>query len=81
MPQSATHHKCIALTDVTAGGNAPTVPVGFSTFPVLMAGTGTPTCAAPKGSLYINTTASAISTRLYVNTDGGTTWTAFTTAA
>ena len=45
------------------------------------AGTGTPTFAAPKGTLYINLTGSSTSTRLYVNTDGSTTWTNFTSAA
>lgn len=47
----------------------------------LFSGSGAPSIVAPKGSLYTNITASAISTRLYVNTDGGTTWTAVTTAA
>lgn len=44
-------------------------------------GSGVPTFAAPKGSLYINTTATTTTTRLYINTDGSTTWTTFTTAA
>jgi hypothetical protein len=47
----------------------------------VVAGTGTPTFSAPKGTLYINLTGSSTSTRLYVNTDGGTTWTNFTSAA
>lgn len=81
MPSSVTHTKMVALTDITAGGNAPITTRDTLTAPVIMAGTGVPTCIAPKGSLYINTTASAISTRLYVNTDGAATWTAFTTAA
>lgn len=44
-------------------------------------GAGAPTFAAPKASLYINTTGSSTSTRMYINTDGATTWTAVTTAA
>jgi hypothetical protein len=47
----------------------------------IYSGAGVPSLSAPKGSLYSNTTASTVSTRLYVNTDGGTTWTAVTTAA
>jgi len=44
-------------------------------------GTGVPTLSAPKGSIYINATATTTTTRFYINTDGGTTWTNFTTAA
>lgn len=45
------------------------------------AGTGAPTYAASKGSLYIRTDGSSSSTRMYINTDGSTTWTSVTTAA
>jgi len=45
------------------------------------AGTGAPTFTAPKGTVYSNITGSSTATRLYVNTDGGTTWTNVTTAA
>lgn len=45
------------------------------------AGTGAPAHTAAKGSLYIRLDGSSTSTRMYVNTDGGTTWTNFTTAA
>lgn len=44
-------------------------------------GTGAPTLSAAKGSIYSNTTAITTTTRLYVNTDGATTWTNLTTAA
>lgn len=44
-------------------------------------GAGVPTFSAPKGSEYTNTTATTTTTRKYINTDGGTTWTNFTTAA
>lgn len=49
--------------------------------PRILAGTGAPTASASKGSLYIRLDGSSTSTRLYVNTDGGTTWTNFTSAA
>lgn len=44
-------------------------------------GAGAPTHTATKGTLYVNLTGSSGSTRMYVNTDGATTWTSFTTAA
>jgi len=48
----------------------------------IFVGTGAPGInPAPKGSLYINTTATTTTTRLYINTDGAGTWTNFTTAA
>lgn len=45
------------------------------------AGSGAPTYTAAKGSTYLRTDGSSTSTRAYINTDGGTTWTNFTTAA
>lgn len=47
----------------------------------ISAGNGAPTYSASKGSLYIRKDGSSTSTRIYVNTDGGTTWTNVTTAA
>ncbi len=44
-------------------------------------GTGAPTESASKGTLYIRLDGSSVSTRMYINTDGATTWTSFTTAA
>jgi len=50
--------------------------------PKILAGSGAPAAVtAPKGSLYLNTAGSATNDRAYINTDGGTTWTAITTAA
>lgn len=57
------------------------VAIPAATQPCITAGTGAPTFSAKKGTLYINLTGSSTSTRLYVNTDGGTTWTNFTSAA
>lgn len=39
-----------------------------------------PTFSAPKGSICLSTAGSSTSTRLYVNTNGTTGWTAITTA-
>lgn len=47
----------------------------------IRAGAGAPTESAPKGTIYVNLTGSSTATRMYVNTDGATTWTSFTTAA
>jgi len=52
-----------------------------STAASICAGTGTPTFTANKGTVYINLTGSSTSTRMYINTDGATTWTSFTSAA
>lgn len=43
-------------------------------------GSGAPTLTAAQGSLYLRTDGSSTSTRMYVNTNGSTTWTAVTTA-
>jgi hypothetical protein len=44
-------------------------------------GTGAPSVTAPKGSIYIRTDATTTTTRLYINTNAGTTWANFTTSA
>jgi hypothetical protein len=43
-------------------------------------GSGAPTVSAAQGSFYMRSDGSSGSTRAYINTDGGTTWTAVTTA-
>jgi hypothetical protein len=48
----------------------------------LISGNGPPTgVTANKGTLYSNLTGTTTVTRLYINTDGGTTWTNFTSVA
>jgi hypothetical protein len=71
-----------SLTAVPAGGNT---NVGYtctttSNFGVFF-GSGAPTLSAAKGSLYLRSDGSTTNNRMYVNTDGATTWTAVTTAA
>lgn len=44
-------------------------------------GSGAPTVSAAQGSLYLRSDGSSTSTRMYVNTNGSTTWTNVTTAA
>lgn len=49
----------------------------------LTTGSGSPSgsLTAPKGSIYLRTDGSSTSTRAYINTNAGTTWTAITTVA
>lgn len=49
--------------------------------PCIISGSGAPSMAAPKGSLYIRTDGTTTNDRAYINSDGSTTWTALTTAA
>jgi hypothetical protein len=44
-------------------------------------GSGVPTLSAAKGSLYLRTDGTTTNDRMYVNTNGSTTWTAVTTVA
>jgi len=67
---------------IPAGGST-TARVGLTsttTFGVY-AGSGAPSVSAAKGSLYPRSDGSSTTTRAYINTDGGTTWTAITTVA
>jgi len=71
--------------------NATATPAGGSTSARLLLGTtsgfgiyygsGAPTVSAAQGSIYLRSDGSSTSTRLYVNTNGSTTWTNVTTAA
>lgn len=86
---SGLYSTAIRQNGIRLGVNEPLVATGSVALPSgslvgaigIYSGAGVPSLSAPKGSIYSNTTASAISTRLYVNTDGATTWTAVTTAA
>ena len=65
----------------TAGGAAAFLATSTTGGLGIYMGSGAPTVAAAKGSLYLRTDGSSTSTRAYINTDGSTTWTAITTAA
>lgn len=72
----------IAATAPPAGGSRTArVTLGSTAHFGVYYGSGAPTVAAAKGSLYMRTDGSSTSTRAYVNTDGSTTWTSMTTAA
>lgn len=72
----------MSATALPAGGTAGQGIQLFTTSNFgIFGGSGVPTLAAAQGSLYLRSDGSSTSTRLYVNTDGGTTWTNVTTAA
>lgn len=70
----------IGKMTVTAGGSSTPLVSGGGVSPGVYAGSGAPTISAPQGSLYLNTTGNSTSTRAYINSNGGTTWVAVTTA-
>lgn len=57
------------------------VAIPVSTRPSVTAGTGDPTFSAPKGTLYVRLDGSGVANRLWINTNGTTGWTNFTSAA
>lgn len=69
-------------TAIPAGGTAGTGYAFSSTANFgMFFGSGAPTLAAAKGSLYLRSDGSTTNDRAYINSDGNTTWTALTTAA
>lgn len=72
----------VAVSTALPAGGSTSVRMLLSTSTLgVYAGSGAPTVSASKGSLYLRSDGSSTSTRAYINTDGGTTWTAITTAA
>ncbi|MGO8955336.1 MAG: beta strand repeat-containing protein [Rhodomicrobium sp.] len=72
----------IASGAATPSGGSASVALVFGTTTGfgIYAGSGAPTVSAAQGSLYLRSDGSSTSTRLYVNTDGSTGWTNFTSA-
>ena len=70
----------LSATGTTAGG-LQAIGVGTTAALGIYFGSGVPTVSAAQGSIYIRSDGSSTSTRLYINTDAGTTWTNVTTAA
>jgi hypothetical protein len=77
----------VTLPRYLTGGNAPYATGFTNDLSKLIIdnntsiGSGAPGGTARKGSLYLRTDGSTINDRAYINTDGGTTWTAIITAA
>jgi hypothetical protein len=65
---------------LTAGGAAAFIGTNTAAGMGVYFGSGAPTIAAAKGSLYLRSDGSSASTRLFVS-DGSTTWIAVTTAS
>ena len=70
----------LSATATTAGG-LQAIRVGTTAALGIYFGSGAPTITAGQGSIYIRSDGSSVATRLYVNTDAGTTWTNVVTAA
>lgn len=69
-------------TSVPAGGTAGVgVCMSSTTNLGVFFGSGAPSLSAAKGSLYLRTDGTTTNDRMYVNTNGTTTWTAVTTVA
>jgi hypothetical protein len=67
-------------TAITAGGQSAFLATSTAGFGIYL-GSGAPTVSAAKGSLYLRSDGSSSSTRIYVNSDGATTWVNITTAS
>lgn len=74
--------KAASGTSIPAGGTA---GLGYTLSSTanygVFFGSGAPTLTAAQGSLYLRSDGSSTSTRMYVNSNGGTTWTNVVTAA
>lgn len=73
----------VAATIALPAGGSSTVMMSLSSTLTMgvYAGSGAPTVSAAKGSLYLRSDGSGTTDRAYINTDGGTTWTAIVTVA
>lgn len=70
-----------SASGLTAGGAAGFIGTNVAAGMGIYFGSGAPTVAAGKGSLYLRSDGSGTADRAYINTNGSTTWTALTTAA
>jgi hypothetical protein len=81
---TGTHRDLAVVGVATPAGGSTSARLIFGTtagFGIYY-GSGAPSSlTAAQGSIYLRSDGSSTSTRLYVNTDGGTTWTNFTSAA
>lgn len=64
-------YSAVAVGADTAGQNLATVPAIYTA----ATGASAPTFTAAKGSICLNTTGAGTTSRLWVNTNGSTTWT------
>lgn len=73
-------HLANASTPPAGGSNGLGLFMCSTTNLGIFVGSGAPTLSAAQGSIYLRTDGNSTSTRLYVNTNGSTTWTNFTSA-
>lgn len=66
---------------LVAGGAAGFIGTNTAAGMGIYFGSGAPTVAAAKGSLYLRSDGSGVADRAYINTNGSTTWTAISTVA
>ena len=66
---------------LVAGGASAFIATNTSGGMGIYVGSGAPTVAAAKGSLYLRSDGSGFADRAYINSNGSTTWTALSTAA
>jgi hypothetical protein len=80
---SSTGNVTIAPSVAITAGGSKVAGISFTStadFGVFT-GSGAPSISAAKGSLYLRSDGTTTTSRAYINTDGGTTWTAITTVA
>lgn len=83
-PNNSSLWLASSIATVAGGSLGAAISIGVtSSVPTIQVrwGSGAPTIAAPKGSLYMRTDGTTTNDRMYVNTDASTTWTALTTVA
>jgi hypothetical protein len=68
-------------TAITAGGTAAGLEFSSTADFGVFFGSGAPTISAAKGSLYLRSDGTTTNDRMYINTNGSTTWTAVITVA
>lgn len=79
---SCLDHLAVGADDALGAGGVGSKGLFLSSSSIaVIAGSGAPTISAAKGSLYLRSDGTATNNRMYVNTDGATTWTAVTTVA
>lgn len=66
-----------SLMQIGYNGKLFNIPINAN----ITSGAGSPGFDAPKGTLYINTTATTAATRLWINVGGATVWATFTASA
>ena len=70
-----------SASGLVAGGASAFIATNVAAGMGIYVGSGAPTVAAAKGSLYLRSDGSGTGDRAYINTNGSTTWTALSTAA